>query len=161
MYFEQQAKLFCGIHAINNVLGDRIVDDKAMKRACEQMLKTVSIHEDEKDIKDFVSSSGDYDVSVLIFWLHSHGYHVEMIHDVQGRYPASSNTIGFIFNHGVHGNNHYTCLKRARPGVYVAMDSMKCSPGPYYHSFRHYIQNHPNMNIALHIRYQNNAFLID
>jgi hypothetical protein len=151
---EKQHSLYCGQHALNNLLQGRMmfISDYANRHLeiingnvnisyyCNKVHGVVSGAVKISDMCD--PKSGYYDASVLITALRENGYdtayHVQRKKDAYVEF-TDPNLIGFIIN---EGNHYYAIIKQlpsdidnvysvnGNPGLFIKVNSTDSSPKP-------------------------------
>lgn len=124
---ETQYKLQCGKHAINNLFQYKLVNCSELHDTAKQIARVYNVKQ-----SNLSSPGGFYDVSVLITFLMSKGFDINIHHtfDKKNLTTRSNALIGFIIGNGTH----WLSIRKERMTghtdkyCYYAIDSMKNQP---------------------------------
>ena len=109
VYFESQKELFCGKHALNNLLQGEVFSEEELNRICEEMAREEEMLEKDK-IK--CSKSGNYESAVLVKALTERNLGVTECYRYTCyrnclKFKSDNRFIGFLFNLGGY---HWTAM---------------------------------------------------
>ncbi|KAJ0395646.1 hypothetical protein ATCC90586_003054 [Pythium insidiosum] len=147
LYHEKQSLLRCGIHAINNLLQEPAVDQRAMDAACEQLVQA-----DPSGGSTILSSwiwhphraplgLGNYDVNVLMLVLQQQGFDMQWVNKTQRVAPETMDfdaVVGVLCNVITTGGlwrrileqRHWFAIRKI-DGLCFNLDSKLDEPMPF------------------------------
>lgn len=121
---ERQVSYMCGKHAINNVLQRKVATCSSLAKTAKVLSENMNIRFDELINKD----TGYYDASVLVHFLVSHGYEVDVLYPkdfIKMSRRQSPRLLGYVFGDGTHW---MSVRKTLTKGCYFEIDSLSEIP---------------------------------
>ena len=148
-YFEKQAELRCGIHALNNALGARHFDVSDLEQAVAAFLEENWELGDDANLH--MGPGGDYSIEVLLMAVRTKAMQAfdrlcwEMSDRRALRVEDLHECLGAIQN---RNGRHWVALKRWGDNQFLYLDSLKDGPTLLCHTeLEQSLQQHPTYSI--------------
>ena len=125
IYHEKQVGNYCRLHAINNVIGEKLVTRKEFDVLCDEYDLSKKYLKGTSKIRHYFVNSGETD-NIFGYVLEKKGYKIRMEHHSFYK-PKKLTETEIPFGCIVYNKSHTFCVKKVK-GTLYKIDSMQSRP---------------------------------